>query len=103
MPLNDDDLRSIPLIQQLLSDVAELKRENAELRARQLKWVTDAQAQQITGLSRRSLLRERQKPDTLIVHKEDHGVRYDSDSLLKHNTSRAVGRSRLRQYLSVTN
>jgi hypothetical protein len=97
MHLDFNDLKQIPEFQQLLSTVEAQAKELKILRSRHLKWVNSEQAQEITGLSRRSLLRERQNPDSLIVFKEDHGVRYDYDSLLKHKESRAHGRGRLAQ------
>jgi predicted mannosyl-3-phosphoglycerate phosphatase (HAD superfamily) len=100
MPLVFDDLKQIPEFQALLATVDQQAQELKILRTRHLKWVTDEQAQEITGLSRRSLLRERQRPGTLIIYKEDHGVRYDYDSLLKHKESRAIGRGRMAQLLT---
>lgn len=100
MPLDFTDLTCIPEFRALLATVEEQTQELRQLRARHLKWVTDAQAQQITGLSRRALLRERQRPGTLLKFKLDHGVRYDYDSLIAHTESRAVGRGRMAHLLA---
>lgn len=93
------DLTELPqVLAQLQHDVRELqalRREVKELRARQLKWVNDEQARQITGLSRDTLRRHRKAADSLIVWKDDGGIRYDYDSLLAHNDARAIGRGRL--------
>lgn len=91
-------LEQLPaLLARMQADIVELqtlRQEVAALRARIPQWVTDKQAQKITGLSRDTLRRARQAIGSLIVYKQDHGLHYDYDSLLRHNESRAIGRGR---------
>lgn len=94
------DLNDFPEFRALRLLVEQQAKEIQQLKGRNLQWVNDEQAQQITGLCRRSLLNARRAPDSLIIWKDDHGVRYDYDSLLRHNESRAIGRGRLRQLLN---
>lgn len=93
-------LNDFPEFRTLLALVSEQGKEIKALQARQLKWVTDEQAQQITGLSRGTLRRARHAADSVIIYKEDHGLRYDYDSLIAHNERRSLGRGRLANLLA---
>ncbi len=93
-------LSDFPDFQALLARVDQQEREIEALKSRQFKWVTDEQAQQITGLSRGTLRSARKAPDSVIIYKEDHGLRYDYDSLLAHNAKRALGRGCLAKMLA---
>lgn len=93
-------LEQFPEFQSLRRLVEQQGQEIEALKARQLKWVTDEQAQQITGLSRDTLRRARLAADSVIIYKEDHGLRYDYDSLIKHNERRSLGRGRLANLLA---
>lgn len=86
-------------LQQEVQELQYLRQEVAQLRARLPKWVTDEQAQEITGLSRDTLRRARKAAGSVIIYKEDHGLRYDYDSLLQYNERRALGRGRLGRLL----
>jgi predicted mannosyl-3-phosphoglycerate phosphatase (HAD superfamily) len=94
------NLSQFPEFQTVLNRLDQQDKEIRALKARQLKWVTDEQAQQITGLSRDTLRRARRAADSVIIWKEDHGLRYDYDSLLAHNARRSLGRGRLAQLLA---
>jgi hypothetical protein len=78
----------------------EFQAELNKLKSRLIQWVTDEQAQQITGLTRNTLRSARKAADSVIIYKEDHGLRYDYDSLLAHNARRALGRGRLAKLLA---
>lgn len=93
-------LHDFPEFRAVLEQLNQQDKEIKALKARQLKWVTDEQAQQITGLSRDTLRRARLAADSVIIYKQDHGLRYDYDSLLAHNARRSLGRGRLAQLLT---
>ncbi len=88
------DLNEVPEIQQLQRQYQELAAQVQELLAAQTDYVRQEEAQRITGLSYATLWRERNKVDSLIKWKYDHGVYYERASLHAHNQSRAVRRSR---------
>lgn len=91
-PITLDQLPAvIAQMQQDISQLQALRAEMTELRARLPKWMTDEQAQQITGLSRDTLRRHRQAAGSVIIH-QPTPLRYDYDSLLAHNALRSLGR-----------
>lgn len=93
------DLNDFPEFRVLRALVDQQAKEILALKQCNLQWVNTEQAIQITGLCARSLFSARKSAGSLIVWKDDHGLRYDYDSLLRHNESRAIGRGRLRQSL----
>jgi len=99
MHLDFEDLKRIPEFRVLLATVDQQSKEIQALKDRQLKWVTDEQAQQITGLSRDTLRRHRQATGSIIVY-QPAPLRYDYDSLLAHNERRSLGRGRLANLLA---
>lgn len=94
MRLDFADLLEIPEFQALVSQQGQLRAEVASLRAQLPDWVDQVEAERLTGLSETTLWRERQNPHSLIKWKSDRGVRYDRASLLAHNASRTITRSR---------
>jgi hypothetical protein len=66
-----------------------------KLEARQIGWVREEEAQQLTGLSHATLARERKKPDTLLVFKKTGGLRYLRQSVLDFNEARLIRRQQL--------
>lgn len=96
------DLNHFPEFRELRALVEQQARQIQALQARNLQWVNTEQAAQITGLGPRSLFNARKSATSLIIWKDDHGVRYDYDSLLRHNEARAIGRGRLASLLAPT-
>ena len=86
------DLTQFPEFQHLQQQCQQLAEQLREVQAQLPQWVDEVEAQRITGLSRTTMFRERQRPHSLIRWKQDHGVRYERASLIAHNHSRAVVR-----------
>lgn len=75
-----------------------LQQEVANLRAQQPEWVSEPEAQRLTNISGRTLLRLRNQQ--ALIWKHDHGVHYQRASLLAHNTSRSLRCGRLANLLA---
>jgi hypothetical protein len=65
-----------------------------KLEARLPDWIRDAEACQLTGVASRTLARERDNPNTLLVFKTTGGVRYLRSSVEAYNEARTINRSR---------
>jgi hypothetical protein len=59
-------------------------------------WVREDEASQLTGLSQRTLARERTNSNTLLVFKTAGGVRYLRQSVLDYNGARLIRRQQYR-------
>lgn len=98
MHLEFEDLKQVPEFRALLATVEQQGQELKELRAQLPEWVSEPEAQRLTNLSGRTLLRLRNQQT--ISWKHDHGVHYERASLLAHNASRSLGRGRLAALLA---
>lgn len=98
MHLDFEDLKRIPEFRALLATVDRQGQELKELRAQLPEWVSEPEAQRLTNLSGRTLLRLRNQQ--VLIWKYDHGVHYQRASLLAHNASRSLGRGRLANLLA---
>jgi hypothetical protein len=93
------NLKDDPEFQALFKLCQGLKQEVADLRAQLPEWVSEPEAQRLTNLSGRTLLRLRDQGK--LVWKQDHGIHYQRASLLAHNAKRAIGRGRMAHLLIV--
>lgn len=77
---------------QLRQQLSEVTQRLARLENAQPEWVRESEAAQLTGLSQRTLARERAKPNTLLVFKTAGGVRYLRSSVEAYNKARTIRR-----------
>ena len=67
----------------------------AKLEAAQPDWLREEQAIRLTGLSQSTLIRERKKPNTLLVVTDSGPLRYLRSSVEAFNEARMLRKGRL--------
>ena len=66
----------------------------SELEAQLPEWIREEEAARLTGVSQRTMARERANPTTELVFKTVGGVRYLRSSVIAYNEARTIRRNR---------